>query len=172
MTALFTFAARSVRLLALIASVGTVAMMLHICVDVVLRDFFRISLDTTPEVVARYYMVVVAFLPLAWLERRNGMISVELLEWALGRRARQVSDILVALFSALVYGVLAWTTARSALNHFNVGTFVEFTDWKMPVWHSYFLPPLGFVLASAVCLLKALELVARPELGQHLEPLA
>ncbi len=123
MTALFTFATRSVRILALIGSIGTVAMMLHICVDVVLRDFFRISLDTTPEVVARYYMVVVAFLPLAWLERRNGMISVELLEWALDARARQASDVFVALFSALVYGVLAWTTARSALQHFHVGTY-------------------------------------------------
>ncbi len=172
MRALFTFATRSVRVLALIGSVGTVAMMLHICFDVALRDVFRISLDTTPEVVARYYMVIVAFLPLAWLERRNGMISVELLEWALGRRARQLSDILVALFSALVYGVLAWTTARSALQHFEVGTFVEFTDWKMPVWHSYFLPPLGFVLAAVVCLLKAAESVVHPDTSHHPEPLA
>jgi TRAP-type C4-dicarboxylate transport system permease small subunit len=170
MTALFAFATRSVRILALIASVGTVAMMLHICIDVALRDFFRISLDTTPEIVARYYMVVVAFLPLAWLERRNGMISVELLEWALGPRARQVSDIFVALFSTLVYGVLAWTTARSALRHFEVGTFVEFTDYKMPVWHSHFLPPLGFFLAALVCLLKAVEFAVRPGRAQNPEP--
>jgi TRAP-type C4-dicarboxylate transport system permease small subunit len=172
MTALFTFATRSVRILALIGSIGTVAMMLHICLDVVLRDFLRISLVTTPEVVARYYMVVVAFLPLAWLEMRNGMISVELLEWALGARARQVSDILVALFSALVYGVLAWTTAKTALQQFSIGTYVEFTDYKMPVWHSYFLPPLGFVLAALVCLLKAIESAVQPDTSHHPEPLA
>jgi len=172
MTALFTFATRSVRFLALIGAIGTVAMMFHICLDVALRDFFRISLDTTPEVVARYYMVVVAFLPLAWVERQNGMISVELLKWALGPRGRQVSDVLVALFSALVYGVLAWTTAHSALRHFNVGTYVEFTDYKMPVWHSYFLPPLGFVLAAAICLLKAVEFTVYPSHSQHGEPLA
>jgi len=171
-TALFTFATRSVRILALIGSIGTVAMMFHICLDVALRDFFRISLDTTPEVVARYYMVVVAFLPLAWLERRNGMISVELLEWALAPRARQISDVLVALFSALVYGVLAWTTARSAIQHFEVGTFVEFTDYKMPVWHSYFLPPLGFMLAAVICVLKAVEFTVYPDRSQHAEPLA
>lgn len=166
MTALFTFATRSVRILALIGSIGTVAMMLHICLDVTLRDFFRISLDTTPDIVARYYMVVVAFLPLAWLERRDGMVSVELLDWALGRRARRASDIFVALLSALIYGVLAWTTARSALRHFEVGTFVEFVDYKMPVWHSHFLPPLGFILAAAICLLKAVEFAVyagRPE---------
>lgn len=171
MTALFTFATRSVRILALIGSIGTVAMMFHICIDVALRDFLRISLDTTPEVVARYYMVVVAFLPLAWLERRNGMISVELLEWLLGPRTRQVSDVFVALLSALIYGVLTWATTKSALQHFAVGTFVEFTDYKMPVWHSYFLPPLGFVLATCVCLLKALEISINPAAGQHPEPL-
>lgn len=157
MSSLFSFAARSVRILALIASIGTVAMMLHICFDVVLRDVFRISLDTTPEIVARYYMVIVAFLPLAWLERRDGMVSVELLEWAMGPRARRLSDAFVALFSALAYGLLAWATMRSALRHFDVGTFVEFVDYKMPVWHSHFLPPLGFALASAVSLLKAVE---------------
>jgi len=170
MTALFTFATRSVRILALIASIGTVAMMLHICLDVALRNFFRISLDTTPEIVARYYMVVVAFLPLAWLERRNGMISVELLEWALGPRTRQASDVFVALFSALAYGVLAWATARSALRHFEVGTYVEFVDYKMPVWHSFFLPPLGFILAAAVSLLKAVEFTVDPGSGRHPEP--
>ncbi len=172
MNALFAFATRAVRILALVGAIGTVAMMFHICIDVVLRDFFRISLVTTPEVVARYYMVIVAFLPLAWLERQNGMISVELLEWALGPRARQVSDILVALLSALIYGVLAWATTRSALQHFSVGTFVEFTDYKMPVWHSFLLPPLGFVLAAAVCLLKAVEFAVNPASAQHPEPLA
>jgi hypothetical protein len=100
------------------------------------------------------------------------MISVELLEWALGPRSRQVSDVFVALFSALVYGVLAWTTARSALRHFDVGTFVEFTDYRMPVWHSHFLPPLGFALAAAVCLLKALEYTVYSGSGESLEPRA
>jgi TRAP-type C4-dicarboxylate transport system permease small subunit len=154
--------------LALLGSIGTVAMMLHICLDVMLRNVFRVSLDVTPDVVARYYMVVVAFLPLAWLETQNGMISVELFERALGPRARRASDVLVALFSALVYAVLAWATLRSALGHFRVGTFVEFTDYRMPVWHSYFLPPLGFALAASACLLKAVEYAVRP--GRETRP--
>ena len=171
MTALSTFATRSVRLLALIGAIGTVVMMFHICLDIVLRNLFRISLDTTSDLVARYYMVVVAFLPLAWLERQNGMVSVELLEPALSPRMRQIFNIFVALFSSLVYGVLAWTTGRSALQHFLLGTYVEFADYKMPVWHSYLLPPLGFILAAAVCLLKGLEIAARPALDRRPAPI-
>jgi TRAP-type C4-dicarboxylate transport system permease small subunit len=158
MTGLFTLASRGVRILALIGAIGTVAMMLHICLDVVLRNAFRISLDTTPDVVARYYMVIVAFLPLAWLEKQDGMVSVEIIDWALGPRTLRVSDVLVALLSALVYFMLAWATARSALQHFTLGTFVEFADYRLPIWHSFFLPPLGFVLAAFICLLKAIEL--------------
>jgi TRAP-type C4-dicarboxylate transport system permease small subunit len=158
MTALFAFASRTVRILALIGAIGTVAMMLHICLDVVLRNAFRISIDVTPDVVARYYMVVVAFLPLAWLERQNGMVSVEIIDWALGPRTLRVSNVIVALLSAFVYFMLFWATGRSALQHYAVGTFVEFTDYRLPVWHSYYLPPLGFVLAAFICLLKAVEL--------------
>jgi TRAP-type C4-dicarboxylate transport system permease small subunit len=94
------------------------------------------------------------------------MVSVELLEWVLSPRARRVSAIFVALFSALVYAVLAWTTARSALRHFEVGTFVEFVDYKMPVWHSHILPPLGFIFAASICLLKAVELAVYPDRGE------
>lgn len=162
MSVIFKFASQSVRILALVAALGTVAMMLHICLDVFLRNVFRISLDTAPEVVARYYMVLVAFLPLAWLERREGMVSVELLEWVIGPRMRQISDISVALLSALAYSILFWTTFKSALNHYNVGTFVEFVDFKMPVWHSYFLPPAGFVLAAIICVIKAFEYLIDP----------
>ena len=171
MNALFAFTSRAVRILALIAALCIVAMMVHICLDVVLRNFFRISMDTAPEVVARYYMVIIAFLPLAWLERRDGMISVELLEWILGPRTRQISDIFVALLSTLAYSILAWTTLKSALGHYNVGTYVEFVNFKMQVWHSHFLPPLGFTLAALICVVKTLEFIVKPSLGHQQEPL-
>ncbi|MBL4813403.1 MAG: TRAP transporter small permease [Rhodobacteraceae bacterium] len=172
MNALFSFANRSVRILALIAAIGTILMMAHICLDVVLRNVFRISLVTAPEVIARYYMVLVAFLPLAWLERRDGMVSVELLEWVLGARARQASDIAVALLSSAAYGVLAWTTYGSAMRHYNIGTFVEFSDFDMPVWHSYFLPPTGFFLAMLICLIKTVEYAANKPHEPNSEPFA
>ncbi|MGR3660717.1 MAG: TRAP transporter small permease [Paracoccaceae bacterium] len=172
MDAVFDFASRAVRILALIAAIGIVAMMLHICLDVVLRNVFHISLDTAPEVVARYYMVTVAFLPLAWLERRNGMVSVELLEWVMGPRMRQISDIAVALLSMVAYSILAWTTMKSAIGHYSIGTFVEFVDFKMPVWHSFFVPPVGFSLAAFICLLKAIEFVIRPDNTNIPEPIA
>ena len=64
---LVTLAAQVAKLLGYLGALAVVAMMLHISLDVILRNAFRISLDTVPEIVARYYMTALAFLPLAWL---------------------------------------------------------------------------------------------------------
>ena len=63
---LVTLAAQAAKLLGYLGALAVVAMMLHISLDVVLRNAFRISLDTVPEIVARYYMTALAFLPLAF----------------------------------------------------------------------------------------------------------
>lgn len=155
MTQLERLSDRVVRLLALGASVGVVVMMLHVCVDIVLRTFFAAPIPATVEVVSRYYMVLVAFLPLAWVERRHGMISVELLDGFLSAGGKRVADVVVALFAALVYGVMTYTTWLVALDNYATGTFVLALNTQVPVWPSYFLPPLGFALAALATLLRA-----------------
>ena len=158
MALLVAIADRIVRLLALIGALGVVAMMLHVSADVALRAVTGAPLPATIEVVSRYHMVLVAFLPLAWVERRRGMVSVELTDWALGPRLTRASDILVALFAAAVYGVMTWTTWATALSEWRSGTFVIALTMPVAVWPSYFLPPAGFALAAAATLVRAVAL--------------
>lgn len=155
MQSLVTMAVKVNRLLALIGAAAVVAMMVHICIDVALRNLFRLSMNTTPEIVARYYMVAIAFLPLGWIELRRQMVSVELIDAFLSPRVRMVSDVIVCLLAALVYGFLARATLLNALKEARSGTFVELVSWKMPVWHSYFLPATGFGFACLACLITA-----------------
>lgn len=151
------------RILALLASVGVVLMMIHICADVVLRAISGRPLPATVEIVSRYYMVLIAFLPLAWVERRNGMVSVELLDWALPPLLIRLSDLIVALIGCAIYLVLTWTTWVTAMKNFHTGTFVVALNQQVPVWQSYFLPPLGFALAAAVVLIRAGQIVTGKE---------
>jgi TRAP-type C4-dicarboxylate transport system permease small subunit len=167
MTILVRLAARLCRLLSLVAAAAVLAMMLHICLDVVLRNLFRYSMNSAPEVVARYYMVAIAFLPLGWLHIRDEMISVELLDAFLPALARRVQTLLVALAGAGIYGTLVWVTGRKALSEMRTGTMVEIGTSKLPVWHSYFLPPAGFALATLACLLVAL-VALRPSLAPEM----
>ena len=156
MQSLVTLAVRVNRWLALVGAAAVVAMMVHICVDVALRNLFRMSMNTTPEIVARYYMVGIAFLPLGWIELRRQMVSVELIDAFLSPRMRRLSDVLVCLIAAVVYAVLARSTFLNAVKEAKSGTFVELVSWQMPVWHSYFLPAIGFGFAGLACVLTAI----------------
>lgn len=168
MNRLISLAAMAARLLSYVGAFAVVAMMLHICLDVVLRNAFRISLNTVSEIVARYYMTALAFLPLAWLEIRRDMISVELLDFALSAKMRRYSDAGVMIIAAVVYGFLAWTNWDKALSEARVGTLVEIATYKMPVWHSFFFAPIGFSLAAMICVLLAIGRIA-PGLEEEFE---
>ncbi|MBY6089623.1 TRAP transporter small permease [Maritimibacter alkaliphilus] len=162
MTALLRLATGIARVLALIGAAGVVAMMIHISLDVLLRNLFRISIHVTAEMVSRYYMVLIAFLPLSWLELRREMVSVELIDFAMPPRLLRLSDALVCLISAAVYAGLAWPTWKAAFSNYRSGTYVELVTFKMPVWHSYFLPPIGFSLAAFACVILALTYLWPP----------
>jgi TRAP-type C4-dicarboxylate transport system permease small subunit len=156
------------RIMGFIGALAVVAMMLHISVDVLLRNLFRISMNTVPEIVARYYMTALAFLPLGWLELRRQMISVELIDFALSERMRRLSDVSVMLIASVVYGFLAWTNWEKALSETRVGTLVEIATYKMPVWHSFYFAPVGFTLAALIAALLAIGYM-NPRIAAQLE---
>ncbi len=144
-------------LLALIGALAIVTLMLHVVIDVLLRNTLNAPVPATYEIVTNYYMVALAFIPLAWLERTDGMVSVEIVEPLLGPRSIWLSDKLVALISTVIYGGLAWVTFEASLKTFASGTFVLAQNIPIPTWPAYFLPPLGFALAALVTFLRIFE---------------
>jgi TRAP-type C4-dicarboxylate transport system permease small subunit len=155
MQALERMADRVARGLALVGSIGVLALLVHVTADVVSRNLFRMPIPATNEIVSRYYMVLIAFLPLAWVERNRSMVSVELLDMAMSPGMKRASDAVVALLAAVIYAAIAWVTWAEALRAFNTGSFVDVLGRRVPVWPTYFLPPLGFLLAALVTLLRA-----------------
>jgi TRAP-type C4-dicarboxylate transport system permease small subunit len=142
------------RALALVGSIGVLALLVHVVLDVATRNLAARPIPATNEIVSRYYMVLIAFLPLAWVERRRAMVSVELLDLMLSPLARRISDALVALLATVIYAAIAWVTWGAALRSWRVGSFVDVLGREVPVWPTYFLPPAGFLLAALVTLLR------------------
>jgi TRAP-type C4-dicarboxylate transport system permease small subunit len=163
MRALSRLADRTAQALALVGSLGVILMMLHVGADILARSLFGRPIPATVEIVSRYYMVLIAFLPLAWVERRRGMVAVEVTDWLLSPTARRVTDVAVALFACLIYAVIAWTTWGQAMSSWRSGSFVIALNMRVPVWPTYFLPPLGFALAAAVTLVRVSEIVTGTE---------
>ena len=99
--------------LAIIGALAILSLMVHIVGDVLLRSVANAPVPATYEIVTNYYMVGLAFIPLAWVEFNGGMVQVEVLDDLLSAGLRRKSDVIVALLSALIYSALAWFTTKT-----------------------------------------------------------
>jgi len=143
--------------LALIGAFAILVLMIHIMSDVILRNTINQPVPATYEIVTNYYMTALAFVPLAWLERRRQMVTVEVIDSLLSPAALWVSNKLVALISTIIYATLAWVTWEAYLRSFASGTFVMAQNVPIPTWPAYSLPPLGFALAALITGLRIFE---------------
>ncbi len=143
--------------LALIGALGLLALLLHVSAEVVARNLLGRPIPATNQIVSHYYMVLIAFLPLAWVERSRAMISVELIESFLPAPVKRGSDVLVALIACAIYAAIAWVTWGDFTKKYAVGSFVDVLGRRLPIWPTYILPPVGFALASAVTLMRAIR---------------
>jgi TRAP-type C4-dicarboxylate transport system permease small subunit len=158
--------------LALIGGAGVVIMLVHITGYVALRLIVSAPIPATVEIVSSYYMVMIAFLPLAWAERRGEMISIEVFSGLYRGAVRRGVDVFVAVVTAAVYLVLTYTTWLVALKEFEAGSFVISLNVAIPTWPSYFLLPVGFALATVVALYRAAQAASgsAPRTGRGARP--
>ncbi|SEG54660.1 TRAP transporter small permease [Marinobacterium lutimaris] len=143
---------RTAQGVALLGALGILAMMVHITLDIFLRSSISVSIPATQELVTRYYMVTLALLPLAWVERKRSMIFVEAFSGLFGSRGLRVVDSFVALFSASVYAILAVATWDKAMEQYDIGSYVMSLNFPMPVWPTYLILPVAFGLSTLVTL--------------------
>lgn len=152
-------------LLALIAGLSLVLMMVHVTLDVVLKYFFKLPIPGTAEVVASYYMIGTVFLPLAYIEVHNRPIVVELFYDRLPRALQAPLDVLGTLASMIFYAFLTWQSMKIALVSLESREYIDGL-WKVVVWPSRLLIPLGTSIAC-LALLMRLALLLRGERPQH-----
>lgn len=140
--------------LGLLGTISILLMVTHVTLDVILRSTLSVSVPATLEMVTRYYLITLALLPLAWVEWRKEMIAVEALESLMSPVLIRISDVLVSLLSAGVYGILMIATWAKAMEQYQIGSYVMSLNFPMPVWPTYFALPLAFGLAAIVCLIR------------------
>jgi len=144
-------------LLAFIGGAVVLLLTLHVALGVIMRMVLQIEPPMTYEIVTKYYMMALAFVPVAWVERNGGMVSVELIDLALPPRANHLLGHFVALFSTLTYAALTYATWGAAMRNMTTGTYVLVQDYYLALWPGYFLLPLGFAVATLVTLLRLFE---------------
>lgn len=121
-------------------------MMFQIVIDVVLRNLFSISVMGTTTFVTSYYMLIVAYLPLALAERMDSHIAVEVVAQMLKERWRQWLLAATWAASSVVAGVIAYALWGEAMKAYSHGSFTFERSMPIPIWPGYFVLPIGFGL--------------------------
>lgn len=129
-------------------------MMLHISLDVVMRYFFNTSLPGTITIVSYYYMIVAAFIPLAFAEQKDAHISVEVITEHLHPLIQKHLTNLAYLFSTAVFSLLTVRSWEEAEKKRGYGvSIVQGTD-SISIWITYYILPLGCGLMALITLYK------------------
>ncbi|WP_417515511.1 TRAP transporter small permease [Minwuia sp.] len=145
---------RAIGLTTIVGLVAVGLMMAHITIDVVGKFVFSSPVPATITLVSNYYMVVVAFLPLALAERRNSHISVEVLTEQFPSRVQHHIAGWTYLLSACVFGLMTYRAFHDAMNNMDIGSFIMEQGTKVLIWPPHFMLPLGTGLMVLVLLAK------------------
>lgn len=144
------------RCLGLLVGVGEVVvavMCLHIVVEIIANAVFRSPIEGTPEIVARWYMVAIVFLPLAVLHQRGDHISAPLFTSRLGPRSQAALDVVINAAMVGIAFLLTWYTIGEAWDATTRNERIELVNGAIPTWPLRWVVPLGFGTLALTALL-------------------
>ncbi|WP_456386030.1 TRAP transporter small permease [Profundibacter sp.] len=129
-------------------------MMLHIAADVISTFVFNRPLPGTIPIVSQYYMVIATFLPLAFVERKAGHVSVEILVQRFPKKVQGALAAAAIVLGVVIFSLITWRAWLEAMKKHAIGTFSYEEAFKIPTWPSYYILPLGTGLMTVVMLYK------------------
>jgi TRAP-type C4-dicarboxylate transport system permease small subunit len=162
MKAIFRITDGALTILAILGEIAVAAMCIHIVAEIVANEVFRRPIEGTTEIVARWYMVAIVFLPLGLIHRRNRHIKAELFTERLSLPRRRVLEIAIHLLMAAMAALFAWYSWIDAADATARAESLELMSGTLSVWPTRWLVPAGFGSMAIVALLSALRWVLEP----------
>ena len=136
-------------------------MMMHVTIDVASRYLFNRPLEGTTEIVAAFYMVVVAYGPWAWLARHDRHIVAGVFQRIGSPRFDFWLEIAVKLLTIIYVSVFTYQTFLAAVQRTRAGEVWLAGTMYLPVWPSRWMLPIAGGLMVIYLLLRVLSDVAR-----------
>jgi TRAP-type C4-dicarboxylate transport system permease small subunit len=132
-------------------------MMLHVTVDVAGRYLFNSPLEGTTEIVAAYYMVVIAYAPWAWIAARDNHIVAGMFA-DIGTPAFDYwIEIFVKIVTALYVAVFTYQTYLQAVRQTQAGEVWIAGTMYLPVWPSRWVLPVSGVVMLLYLILRVIR---------------
>lgn len=139
---------------ALLGGCAIVLMMLHITADVILRYLFSAPLSGTITYVSNYYMIIATFVPLAYAEKLNAHITVEVVTERLPQRVQYHLAHWLLPISATVLILMTVKTWIEAMIKFEMKASIVEGGTTIITWPGYFMLPLGLGMVALVMIYK------------------
>jgi TRAP-type C4-dicarboxylate transport system permease small subunit len=137
-----------------LGAAAMVAMMLHICADVVTRALFHVSIVGTLEFVTYLYMVSVVFLPLALTQSERGHVIVEVFSQHASPRTLVWIDRGTQIFTAVYVAFIGWWGFKEAIRSTLRNEVITIIATDVPLWPSRWLLPIGLGAMLVVILMQ------------------
>lgn len=140
--------------LAVIGGIALMLMMIQTVADVIADQFFSRPIPGNLEVISVYHMVLVVFLPLAFVEQRHEHIQVDLVYQLMPRLMQRIVLSLGYLVCAGFFAVLAWRTLGDAIRAFGKNEMLMGNIFII-IWPAKFVLPIGFAAIGLMVLVHA-----------------
>ena len=134
-------------------------MMFHVSADVTARLFYKPFIGTN-EIVSGYYMILIVYLPWAYIARADNHIVADIFARAIPAPVMWWIEIGIKLLTIVYLGVLAWQTFGRAIQQTRAGEAMQVSVGYLPVWPSRWALPAGAGLMLIYLLLRVIADVA------------
>lgn len=134
-------------------------MPLLIVVDVLMRNLFGGGFPATIEIVSRYLIVVISFLPIAYAELKRRHIEASIFTDRLPSASQPFVHFLGFALSFFVYGLLTWGTIQEAYNQTESQAYIEAGTTLFYVWPGYWILPICYGLMTLVLVMRLIQVV-------------
>ncbi len=142
--------------LTFVALISLFLMMLQTVADVLATNFFRSPIAGNLEFISFYHMVLVVFLPLAFVDLRQEHITVDLFYLTLPEWLQRVVLVIGYLASAAFFAILTCRTGQDAWRSYQIDE-VTMAAVYVTIWPAKTALPVGFAGILATSLLHAVK---------------
>ena len=141
-----------------LSGIFIILMMLHITVDVALRNS-GVAVQGTLEIVSFYYMVCLVMLPMGYVELQNEHIRVDLFAQMMPERVQLGLYVIACLLGMLFFGMLCWQSFHDAMRATRSAE-EAMANFRFYIWPARWALPIGFgglFLAALSNLIRAMS---------------
>ena len=115
-----------------------------ICINAVTRAFGA-SFSALLEI-SEFSLLWITFLGTAWLLRKGGHVSIDIVPSRLSPRGAALLDVITCCVSILLFALITWYSAKITLQHFQTNYLIGTTILREPKAPIEIIIPIGCFL--------------------------